>query len=296
MTIQQLRYFLALCQDLNYSHTAARLYLSRQALRQSISALEQELCGALFANDRNHLSLTEKGESLRNLAAPVVAQFDVMCTQAYRTLVTHPPVHLGISKALIPDYLPSLGDYLTQFRQSYPGISLELSAMENDAVPEELASGRLDAGLVMDTGKTAPGLTRTPITEHNFALLIARNSPFWKRQSIAPQELSELSILVPSLSDWFLDPLRKVFAAAGSTVSFQLGVSFYQVVYAAREYGAVGITRAEHTHISETDSLRELPLTGAPRLYTAFLTKTGSEDHCLNLLKRDLHQKLKQNM
>ena len=69
MTIQQLRYFLALCQDLNYSHTAARLYLSRQALRQSISALEQELCGALFANDRNHLSLTEKGESLRNLAA-----------------------------------------------------------------------------------------------------------------------------------------------------------------------------------------------------------------------------------
>ena len=164
MTIQQLRYFLALCQDLNYSHTAARLYLSRQALRQSISALEQELCGALFANDRNHLSLTEKGESLRNLAAPVVAQFDVMCTQAYRTLVTHPPVHLGISKALIPDYLPALGDYLTQFRQSYPGISLELSAMENDAVPEELASGRLDAGLVMDTGKTAPGLTRTPIT------------------------------------------------------------------------------------------------------------------------------------
>ena len=231
-----------------------------------------------------------------NLAAPVVAQFDVMCTQAYRTLVTHPPVHLGISKALIPDYLPSLGDYLTQFRQSYPGISLEVSAMENDAVPEELASGRLDAGLVMDTGKTAPGLTRTPITEHNFALLIARNSPFWKRQSIAPQELSGLSILVPSLSDWFLDPLRKVFAVAGSTVSFQLGVSFYQVVYAAREYGAVGITRAEHTHISETDSLRELPLTGAPRLYTAFLTKTGSEDHCLNLLKRDLHQKLKQNM
>lgn len=40
MTIQQLRYFLALCQDLNYTRTAGRLYLSRQALRLSIAALE----------------------------------------------------------------------------------------------------------------------------------------------------------------------------------------------------------------------------------------------------------------
>ena len=32
MTIQQLRYFLALCEDLNYTHTAGRMYLSRQAL------------------------------------------------------------------------------------------------------------------------------------------------------------------------------------------------------------------------------------------------------------------------
>ena len=30
MTIQQLRYFLALCEDLNYTRTAGRLYLSRR--------------------------------------------------------------------------------------------------------------------------------------------------------------------------------------------------------------------------------------------------------------------------
>lgn len=62
MTIQQLRYFLALCQDLNYTRTAGRLYLSRQALRLSIAALENELCGPLFTNVRNHLVLTEKGD------------------------------------------------------------------------------------------------------------------------------------------------------------------------------------------------------------------------------------------
>ena len=109
MTIQQLHYFLTLCQELNYSHAAARLYLSRQALRQSIQALEQELCSPLFANDHNHLSLTQKGQQLRDLAAPVVEQFDQMCQKARRHLVTHPVIRLGISQALVPDYLPSLG-------------------------------------------------------------------------------------------------------------------------------------------------------------------------------------------
>ena len=81
MTIQQLRYFLALCEDLNYTHTAGRMYLSRQALRLSIAALEEELCGKLFVNNRNHLALTEKGERFRAQAAPVVQQFDALCQQ-----------------------------------------------------------------------------------------------------------------------------------------------------------------------------------------------------------------------
>ena len=47
MDIRQLHYFLVLCDEMNYSRAAQRLFLSRQALRQSISALEAELCGPL---------------------------------------------------------------------------------------------------------------------------------------------------------------------------------------------------------------------------------------------------------
>ena len=133
MTIQQLRYFLALCQDLNYTRTAGRMYLSRQALRLSIAALEEELCGPLFINVRNHLALTEKGQRFRAQAAPVVEQFDRMCAQAYQD-IRSPALRLGISVALVPSYLPMLGDVLEQFRQQYPGIPLETASFSNDAV------------------------------------------------------------------------------------------------------------------------------------------------------------------
>lgn len=149
MTIQQLRYFLALCEDLNYTHTAGRMYLSRQALRQSIAALEDELCGKLFVNNRNHLTLTEKGERFRAQAAPVVQQFDALCQQAYQDIQSA-PLRLGISVALVPDYLPNLGEVLEAFRQQYPGIPLELASLSNDEVPVQLQRGALDAGLVMD--------------------------------------------------------------------------------------------------------------------------------------------------
>ena len=150
MTIQQLRYFLALCEDLNYTRTAGRLYLSRQALRLSIAALEHELCGPLFINVRNHLALTEKGQRFRTQAAPVVEQFDRMCAQAYQD-IRSPALRLGISVALVPSYLPMLGDVLEQFRQQYPGIPLETTLLSNDAVCAQLQNGTLDAGLVMDT-------------------------------------------------------------------------------------------------------------------------------------------------
>ena len=65
MDIRQLHYFLVLCDEMNYSRAAQRLFLSRQALRQSISALEAELCGPLFLSAHHKLTLTDRGMALQ---------------------------------------------------------------------------------------------------------------------------------------------------------------------------------------------------------------------------------------
>ena len=78
MDIRQLHYFLVLCEEMNYTRAAQRLFLSRQALRQSITALEAELCGPLFVSAHHKLALTDRGMSLQRHAAPVVEQFQQM--------------------------------------------------------------------------------------------------------------------------------------------------------------------------------------------------------------------------
>ena len=70
MDIRQLHYFLTLCEEMNYTRAAQRLFLSRQALRQSISALEAEMCGPLFISAHHKLALTDRGMSFQRHAAP----------------------------------------------------------------------------------------------------------------------------------------------------------------------------------------------------------------------------------
>ena len=108
MDIRQLHYFLTLCEEMNYTRAAQRLFLSRQALRQSISALEAEMCGPLFVSAHHKLSLTERGLSLQRHAAPVVEQFQQMQAALHAEIQSAQPVRIGISVSLVPDYLPGL--------------------------------------------------------------------------------------------------------------------------------------------------------------------------------------------
>ena len=163
MDIRQLHYFLVLCEEMNYTRAAQRLFLSRQALRQSISALEAELCGPLFLSAHHRLSLTDRGVSLQRHAAPVVEQFQQMQAALHAEIQSAQPVRIGISVSLVPDYLPGLETQLDKFRQQYPHIEMRFRLLDNDAVAEGVEQGELDAGLVMDLGCAAPVLARTTL-------------------------------------------------------------------------------------------------------------------------------------
>lgn len=163
MDIRQLHYFLVLCDEMNYSRAAQRLFLSRQALRQSISALEAELCGPLFLSAHHKLTLTDRGMSLQRHAAPVVEQFQQMQASLRAEIQSAQPVRIGISVSLVPDYLPGLETQLDKFRQQYPHVEMRFRMMDNDAVADDVEQGELDAGLVIDLGCAAPELARTTL-------------------------------------------------------------------------------------------------------------------------------------
>lgn len=297
MTILQLTAFLAVCDQMNYSRAAETLYMSRQALRQNIAALESELCGPLFENVRNHIALTPRGEALRAEAGPVVEAFSGMERRMYAQIRTEKPLRLGVSVALVPSYLPSLSEYLAGFRTVYPGLKLDMKQYPNDALAQAVADGELDAGLVMDLGTARPGTARWALTAHKVGVLHARQHPYWGRRAFSAAELDGQQLLVPGLGAEF-EPLFAACRAAGAKPDFVVGESFYQVYYRVREEGLLGLDRYDPntSYLWEIEMVDDALLEGLPGIYAAFLQPEGDEAPAAALLREFLKRRLQNKL
>ena len=292
MDIRQLHYFLVLCDEMNYSRAAQRLFLSRQALRQSISALEAELCGPLFLSAHHKLTLTDRGMSLQRHAAPVVEQFQQMQASLRAEIQSVQPVRIGISVSLVPDYLPGLETQLDKFRQQYPHVEMRFRMMDNDAVADDVEQGELDAGLVIDLGCAAPVLARTTLRADPACLLVPRGHAFWDKESIPLTELRGQRVLLPSLRQDLFSPLWSACARAGFAPNAEIGPSFYQAYYLVREQLCTCLTRYEPGARRELDRVRDVLLEDLPPLCVSLVQRRDHSSAYIDLLRGYLMEML----
>ena len=285
MDIRQLHYFLVLCEEMNYTRAAQRLFLSRQALRQSINALEAELCGPLFVSAHHKLSLTDRGISLQRHATPVVDQFQQMQAALRAEIQSAQPVRIGISVALVPDYLPGLETQLDKFRQQYPHVEMRFRLLDNDVVADSVEQGELDAGLVMDLGCAAPVMARTTLRADPACLLVPRGHPFWDRESVPLAELRGQRILLPSLRQDLFSPLWSACAKAGFAPNAEIGPSFYQAYYLVQEQLCTCLTRYEPGARRELDRVRDVLLEDLPPLCVSLVQRRDYNSAYIDLLR-----------
>ena len=295
MEVRQLHYFLTLCEELNYSRAAQRLYLSRQALRQNIAALEQELGEPLFLNQRNHISLTERGEWLRQHAAPVVKSFEQLQQELAATLRPAGPVCFGVSQALLPDYLPRLPYQLELLKTVYSNFQLEIQLLSNDEILRGLAEGRLALGLVMDQSSAVYPFEKRILRQDPFCLMAAQEHPLSHCSSLKAEQLQNQAILIPSLRPEPFGPFAQLCRAAGFEPHFLLAPSFYEANYQVRSQGLLCVTRPESAPKSIYSPTVELPVQGAEPLCVSLLFSREANptvarlvqqylvEHCLEL-------------
>ena len=73
---RDLRYFVAVAEDLHFTRAAERLFISQPALSKQIRMLERQLGAPLFDRGRDGVQLTPVGEALLPHAREVLAAWD----------------------------------------------------------------------------------------------------------------------------------------------------------------------------------------------------------------------------
>jgi DNA-binding transcriptional LysR family regulator len=100
--LRQLRYFVAVAEELNFGRAAERLLIAGPSLSQQIKALERDLGVRLFDRDRRSVTLTPAGAALLPHIRALLERADDLQHRA-RRLSGSRPVRLGYVSWLPPD-------------------------------------------------------------------------------------------------------------------------------------------------------------------------------------------------
>ena len=82
--LRQLRYFVAVAEELHFGRAAARVHMSQSPLSRAIRELERDLGVVLFVRTTRRVELTAAGTALLGRARRAIAEVDLAVADARR--------------------------------------------------------------------------------------------------------------------------------------------------------------------------------------------------------------------
>jgi LysR family transcriptional regulator, hydrogen peroxide-inducible genes activator len=146
MTLQELRYVVALADAGHFGRAAEACFVSQSTLSTQIKKLEDYLGIALFDRSLKTVTLTPAGHEIVDSARHIIEEANRICELSKQTkdpMVRS--IHLGVIPTLGPYYLPHA---LPLVHERFPKLRMLLREEMTPHLLAHLTEGKLDAGLL----------------------------------------------------------------------------------------------------------------------------------------------------
>lgn len=182
MEMHQIRYFLAVCDCLNFTRAAETCNVTQPALTRAVQKLEEELGGLLFRRERKYTHMTDLGHLVRPQLEAILAQSEQARTTAKSFLqLKDAPLKLGVMCTIGP--MRFIG-FLAAFGRDHPGIEVSLMESVPQRLAESLMAGELDVAIMTQPAETHDRLDLHPLYEERFMIACAPGHRFEQMEAV----------------------------------------------------------------------------------------------------------------
>lgn len=215
MTLNELRYIVAVSQESNFRRAAERVFVSQPALSLAIQKLEVELGVQIFERSRTAVNMTPIGALIvtqAQRALEEIAQIKEIASLGKDQLVG--TLRIGVIYTVGPYLLPEL---IPVLKQKAPHMPLEMEENQTANLEALLANGRLDV-IIIALPFGGPGIATLPLYDEDFSVVVPLDHPWWKKKQIKTSELATEKILLLNSGHCFSNQVREACSEFNNSV------------------------------------------------------------------------------
>ncbi|MBD7957739.1 LysR family transcriptional regulator [Microbacterium sp. Sa4CUA7] len=267
MDIRQLRYFVAVADELHFGRAAERLHMSQPPLSVQIGHLEREIGVKLLERSTRQVTLTAAGRHLQQRARVLLADLESVRTEM-RDYAD------GLSGELAAGFVSSanytvLPDVVRLFRSRRASVELNLAPLTSGEQISRVLQGDLDVGIVRDEvpAETAGGsLVAEVVFEERLVACLPVSHPLARVAEITPAQLIGIPLIAypRSLMPGYVDRVATIFADLDDAPRIVEVVVHQETALAFVAAGAGASVLPESVRQLVPPSIAVVPLAGSP--------------------------------
>ncbi|NJK52033.1 MAG: LysR family transcriptional regulator [Leptolyngbyaceae cyanobacterium SU_3_3] len=187
MELRQLKYFIAVAEELHFGRAAESLHLSQPALSKQIQALEDSLEIQLFERTKHWVRLTITGQKFLETAHKILREVEdgIQITKQVAAGQVG-QVRVGFTEATLFSLAPKL---VNHYQDEYPQVNLILTSGGTEAHVEALRTHRIDVGFVCLPIRES-SLSIHPLFEEKYIVALPTSHRLARHKQIALESLA----------------------------------------------------------------------------------------------------------
>jgi LysR family hydrogen peroxide-inducible transcriptional activator len=193
MTLQQLRYIIAIDQYRHFGKAAEACGLTQSTLSLMVKKMEEELDVRIFNRDAHPVVPTEIGRKVIDQARIALYQVGqiVEMTRSEKESLSG-SLKVALISTVSPVLVPGLFKYI---RMKYPNLALQTEEMLTETIKDKLLKAEVDMGIlagpVQDTD-----LLEVPLYHERFLAYVSPENPTFSQENIRVENLLEQPVWI----------------------------------------------------------------------------------------------------